>query len=72
MIHVLTFDMTSVSGDEHSAHIVLNSKEDAEKVQRYLIENNVVNGSCPFHNFDISPYVPEKSMSFEEWKERWG
>ena len=67
MKYTLTFSMTSVSGDEHDAETIFNTKEDAQKALDHIKQKP---GPC--HSFSIQPYREPSSMTFDEWKIRFG
>ena len=66
MKHTLSFSVTSISGDEHYNEIIFDTKEDAQKALNYIKQKPI-----PAHSFLIHPYEPS-SMSFDEWKVRFG
>ena len=61
MKHTLTFSMTSISGDEHDAEVIFNTKEDAQKAL-----NHIEQDPGPCHSFLIQPYREPPSMSFDD------
>lgn len=67
MKHTLTFSMTSISGDEHDDEVIFDTKEDAQKAL-----NHIEQKPGPCHSFSIQPYREPPSMSFDEWKVRFG
>ena len=67
MKHTLTFSMTSISGDEHDAEVIFDTKEDAQKALTHIEQKP---GPC--HSFSIQPYCEPQSMTFDEWKIRFG
>jgi hypothetical protein len=67
MKYTLTFSMTSVSGDEHDAETIFNTKEDAQRALDHIRQKP---GHC--HSFSIQLYTSPTSMSFDEWVVRFG
>ena len=67
MKYTLTFSMTSVSGDEHYTEIIFDTQEDAQKAL-----NHIEQKPGPYHSFSILPYREPLSMTFDEWRVRFG
>jgi hypothetical protein len=67
MKHTLSFSMTLLSGDEQDDEIIFDTKTDA---QRAL--NHIKQEISPCHSFSIQPYREPPSMTFDEWKIRFG